>query len=252
MTRSQQMKERWNERAARDPFFFVETTFSTGDVGEFFQLGEDRTQLLVDPVLRALDIEPGGLDALELGCGLGRFSRALARRFRTVLGLDVSDEMVQKARELNPEAEYPGLTFAAGDGLTLPAATSSTDFVFSYEVFQHMPTEDVIAANLKEVERVLRPTGTALLHFPRSERLLLRFRTGRAIYASIRNARNRIHPGADALIAEPTFSGAPSASLATIIRRLRDASLDVVETSDDPTNVSHVFAVARPAGTSSR
>lgn len=246
------MKERWNERAARDPFFFVETTFSTGDVQDFFQLGEDRTQLLVDPVLTTLGIEPGGLDALELGCGLGRFSRALARRFRTVLALDVSEGMVRKARELNPEAEYPGLTFAASDGLTLPAANASADFVFSYEVFQHMPTEDVIAANLKEVARVLRQTGTALIHFPQSERLVLRFRAGRAIYASVRNMRNRIRPGDDALIVEPTFSGAPSAGLATIIRRLRDASLDVIETSEDPTNVSHVFAVVQPAGTSSR
>jgi SAM-dependent methyltransferase len=245
------MKERWNERAARDPFFFVETSYWNGDVDAFFELGEERTKLIVDPVLDRMSLESGRLDALDLGCGLGRFTRALSRRFRTVLGVDVSDGMVRDARELNPELEYPNITFVAGDGLSLPVVSASADFVLSYEVFQHMPSEDVITTNLREVRRVLRPTGVGLLHFPRDDRLVLRFRAGRAVYGAVRAAKNQLHVGGDKLVTDPTFSGAPAAGLATIVKRCRDAWLDVVETSPDTTNTSHVFAIVRPVAPTS-
>ena len=245
------MKERWNERAARNPFFFVETSYWKGDIDAFFELGEERVRLIVDPVLERMRINSVQLDALDLGCGLGRFTRALARRFRTVVGVDVSDGMVRDARAHNPKSEYPNITFTASDGLSLPVASASADFVLSYEVFQHMPSEDVITTNLREVWRVLRPTGFGLLHFPRDDRLVLRFRAGRAVYGALRDAKNRLHVGGDKLVTDPTFSGAPAAGLATIVQRCRDAQLEVVETSSDTTNTSHVFTLVRPVAASS-
>jgi tRNA/tmRNA/rRNA uracil-C5-methylase (TrmA/RlmC/RlmD family) len=96
------MQENWDRRAVRDAFYYVETAHWDGDVAGFFALGEQRAQLLVDPVLAELRRLPERESALDLGCGVGRFSRAFARRFRDVLGVDVSTEMVKKARELHP------------------------------------------------------------------------------------------------------------------------------------------------------
>lgn len=73
----QEMREGWNARAERDPFFYIETTHWNGGIDDFFERGEQTTRLLIDQFQSqygsARDI------ALDLGCGLGRFSRALAK-----------------------------------------------------------------------------------------------------------------------------------------------------------------------------
>src|SRR5919108_677468 len=119
---SRTMKRLWDERARRDAFRFIEWNPKHwhGDVDAFFRVGEERTSLLVDPVLRDYGPTPGAEFAVEVGCGVGRFARALAARFGHVIGVDVSQEMIRKARELNPPTHFPNLAFAAGDGVTLP------------------------------------------------------------------------------------------------------------------------------------
>lgn len=237
------MKARWNERAQKDPFFFIESTLWDGDVDAFFALGEERTQLLIDPVL-----ERGGLDtrssvALEIGCGVGRFARPLARRFRSVIAVDLAEEMVAKARELNPPAAHPNLEFAASDGTSLPAGDAAVHFVFSYEVFQHMPSWDVIDSNLREVARVLRPDGLALLHFRHSENPVLRVPLGRRLYDGLRALKHRAS-FADPLLTDPSFRGIGGLSSGEITVAMARATLRAREIHDDPTNTSHVFVVA--------
>src|SRR5919201_957737 len=165
---SRAMSRRWDERARRDAFRFIEWNprLWHGDVEAFFRVGEERTCQLVDPVLRDARLPSAGALAVEVGCGVGRFARALAARFGHVIGIDVSQEMIRRARELNPPSRFPNLTFTAGDGITLPLRSATAAFVFSFEVFQHMPSRRVIDANLRGIGRVLAPEAVALLHFP--------------------------------------------------------------------------------------
>lgn len=158
------MKERWNKRAQRNAFYYVETSLWEGDVDAFFQLGEERARLLVDPALQSLSRAPSEATALDLGCGVGRFTRALGRRFHDVLGVDVSSEMIRRAEELHPRDEFSNLRFLASDGISLDVPSDTVDFVFSYEVFQHLPSQEVIRRNLREIARVMRPDAVALLH----------------------------------------------------------------------------------------
>jgi SAM-dependent methyltransferase len=159
------MKLMWNQRAEKDAFYYVESAFWNGDVDAFFALGEERSGLLIDPYLSELSVSPENAIALEIGCGLGRFSRALAKRFKHVIGLDVSDEMVRQATELNTSM-FQNLEFQSTDGMDyLSVDSGSIDFIFSYEVFQHMPSPEVILKNLREVRRVMKPEGIALIHF---------------------------------------------------------------------------------------
>jgi SAM-dependent methyltransferase len=242
------MRESWDERARRDAFYYVETAHWDGDVDAFYALGEERARLLVDPVLPELPRPAGESDALDLGCGVGRFSRALAARFRSVLGVDVSAEMVRQARELHAGGEFPNLRFEAGDGVTLPAAGGSVDFALSYEVFQHMPTEDVIRANLREVARVLRPDGIAFLHLktkPEGGRLRARV-VALAPDALVRAAKRSL--GRDPLVSDASFRG-------TAVGRDRlpglfgEAGLAVRQLREDPTHEpgSRVFVLASPS-----
>ena len=159
------MKNKWNKRAKKDVSYYIKTTFYDGDVDAFFALGEERTQLIVDPIITQLVPSASNASVLEIGCGLGRFSRALSKRFRSVIAVDVADEMIRQAKELSSEEQYANLNFYTTDGTSLSLIESeSVDFVFSYEVFQYMPSLKVILNNFTEILRVLKITGKALIH----------------------------------------------------------------------------------------
>lgn len=242
MGEEQSMRTSWNARAELDPFHFIETSWWDGDVEAFFALGEERARLLIDPVLAECDIKPDRAAALELGCGLGRFTRTLGRRFRQVTAVDVSDTMIARAAELHQGSEFSNLLFTTSDGISLPADDASVDFAFSYEVFQHMPSRRVIRANIGEIRRVLKPQGTGLLQFKRSENLLLRSEVGRRCYEALRGAKHALLRS-DPLYTDKTFRGLGGLAISTIVSDCTGAGLDVQRWFVDPTNSSHVFVV---------
>jgi SAM-dependent methyltransferase len=239
----EEMKAAWNQRAAHDPFRYVETLHWDGDIDKFFALGEERARALIDSVIAAYNIPAGAQAALDIGCGVGRFSRGLAARFATVAGIDVSEGMIRAALEANRGIEY--LRFFATDGLFFPMAAGSIDFVFSYEVFQHMPSHAVIAANLRETARVLRRGGYALIHFKTAYdhypilNHLLRALPGWAI------KRVRSLGSCDAMTSDVAFRGAPPLKQASIVQLCTEVDLAVVEFRGDPTHAAgtRVFAV---------
>ncbi len=159
------MKINRNERAKKDAFYYIETTFYNGDIDAFFALGEERTKLIVDPIITQLVPSASNASVLEIGYGLGRFSRALSKRFRSVIAVDVADEMIRQAKELSSEEQYANLKFYTNDGTSLSLIESeSVYFVFSYEVFQHMSSLKVILKNFTEIRRFLKITGKAMIH----------------------------------------------------------------------------------------
>jgi SAM-dependent methyltransferase len=54
---------------------------------------------------------------LEIGCGVGRMTRVLPARSARVVGLDVSDRMLEIARQQNPGISY--VEWRLGDGSSL-------------------------------------------------------------------------------------------------------------------------------------
>ena len=248
---SELMRENWNRRARRDPFFYVETRHWEGDVEGFFELGQARAKLLIDPVLEATGVGGPDASAFDLGCGVGRFARALAERFGTVCGVDVSEEMIRRAREFHPKADFPNVTFLAGDGVTLPLESSSQNFAFSYEVFQHMPSHDVVEGNLREIVRVLRPDGVALIHLHATRTPDQRRNLRSTIAAQLPDSINRVVKralGRDPLVADAAFRGVAPLLHDEIGQIFARAGLRVEEVRDDPTHPpeTRVFVVARP------
>ena len=153
------MAEFWDARAREDAFFFVdnEQSYKAPDVERFFAEGA-RT---LDALLDECGMAGRGADvALDIGCGLGRLTRALAERVGHVHALDVSPEMLTRARELN--AHLGNVTWHRGDGRTLqPLADSEVDAVVSHVVFQHVPDPEITYGYVVEIGRVLRPGGWA-------------------------------------------------------------------------------------------
>ena len=76
--------------------------------------------------------------ALDFGCGLGRLTRALSRRFESAIGLDLSETMVERARNLN--AAVRGCEFRVNTWPDLrDFSEQSFDLVYSGRVLQHLP-----------------------------------------------------------------------------------------------------------------
>jgi ubiquinone/menaquinone biosynthesis C-methylase UbiE len=84
--------------------------------------------------------------------------KPLSRHFGEIHGVDVSDEMIRwRAERL---ADIPHAHFHATNGASLAQfADDSFEFVYSYAVFQHIPSRDVVLEYMREIRRVLKPGG---------------------------------------------------------------------------------------------
>jgi ubiquinone/menaquinone biosynthesis C-methylase UbiE/glycosyltransferase involved in cell wall biosynthesis len=94
-----------------------------------------------------------GVKLLDVGCGTGTTDRYLARRVRTLHGVDISEEMLVKAQCNVPKAE-----FAWYDGEKLPFADESFDVVVAICVMHHVPVSMRFKV-VSEMVRVTRPEG---------------------------------------------------------------------------------------------
>src|SRR5947199_6122708 len=85
-----EMERFWDARAREDPFFFVDSRleYNAPDERAFWAGGEAALAAL----LGGLEVEiPPGRVILDIGCGLGRLTRPLAREAERVIALDVSE-----------------------------------------------------------------------------------------------------------------------------------------------------------------
>jgi trans-aconitate methyltransferase len=105
-----------------------------------------------------------GGTCVEVGCGPGRMTGALAARFDRVLALDVSPAMLERARAT---VNAPNVEFRAVSGQRLDGvADGIADVLVCYLVLQHLPSAAVVCAYLREFARVLAPAGEAFVQVP--------------------------------------------------------------------------------------
>ncbi len=118
----------------------------------------------LDALFGRLGADPRGGLAVEVGCGPGRMTGALAERFDRVLALDVSPAMLARARESVPDARVEFLRISGErlDGV----ADASADVVVCYLVLQHLPGRRLVLSYLGEFGRVLAPGGEAFVQLP--------------------------------------------------------------------------------------
>ncbi len=102
--------------------------------------------------------DPGGLDALDLGCGTGRHALWLARRGARVTALDFSDGMLREARAKAGDLGVQFLEHDLHEPLPLPAARF--DLAVSGLVLEHLSDLDLFFA---ETRRVLKPGSRAVV-----------------------------------------------------------------------------------------
>ncbi|MBS1802596.1 MAG: class I SAM-dependent methyltransferase [Acidobacteria bacterium] len=159
MTSLAAIRDAWEDLAEQDALGAILTDPSkTGgrwDIAEFMQTGEAE----VETVSRHLSAighspDPSGL-AMDFGCGVGRLTQAMARRFTACVGVDISTEMIRNAQRLNQHARC---SYQVVNGTQLPFADETFSFLYSNIVLQHVPRKFAVDY-LGEFERVLKPGG---------------------------------------------------------------------------------------------
>jgi ubiquinone/menaquinone biosynthesis C-methylase UbiE len=142
-------KRKWEDLAKKDANYYCWTRKENVDEEALDDSGKQDYEFFIE------DIKRGGV-ALELGCGVGRITKFLGEDFEKVYGVDISGEMVRKAKERITQDKF---LFLENNGKDIPLEDNSVDFVLAWAVFQHMPSDEVIRRNFQEVNRVLKPGG---------------------------------------------------------------------------------------------
>jgi len=115
---------------------------------------------ITEKTIRHMDLRPGER-VLDLGCGAGWATRILARLagegpegHGQVIGIDISDEMIRRARTASKD--FDNVMFVVGSAEKIPWEENFFDKVLSVESFYYYPDQD---RALNELFRVMAPRG---------------------------------------------------------------------------------------------
>lgn len=97
-------------------------------------------------------------DVLEVGCGEGRGIDWLLPKCKSYSAIDKIAAVIDKLK-----LKYPNSNFLSGNLPPLPYAGNSFDTVVSFQVIEHIRDDH---SYLKEINRVLKPGGTAYITTP--------------------------------------------------------------------------------------
>ena len=188
------------------------------------RLPDETMRLWMDAIGRHVIIQNGG-SILDLGCGTGRFSAALAESFSVdVIGVDPSQEMLKRAR---PSAK---IDFRAGRAEQIPLSDGEVELVFMSMMYHHI--EDLDAA-VGEFDRVLANGGQVCIrnstldsmddcpyvaHFPASRELCQTLLPSIADI-DVRFSKQGFRVVAQEVITQPT-APSPSAYVEKVGRRV--------------------------------
>jgi len=172
------MREFWDAKAAENAHYYISSyrDYDDQDPEQFWAWGEK----LIDRFLSESGIAfRGDESVLEIGCGIGRMTAPLSRRFGRVVAVDVSPAMIEQARANLSERE--NVELHAGNGSDLGfCGDASVDLVFSYITLQHIPDVEIVMNYIREAGRVLKTGGHFYFqvnHMPKTLRERLRLRS---------------------------------------------------------------------------
>jgi SAM-dependent methyltransferase len=115
--------------------------------GTYYLAYRDLPQILAEHVR--------GKAAIDFGCGTGRSTRFLQQHGFSATGVDIAGDMIERAREIDPEGEY---RLIGEDGLSqFPA--NAFDLVLSVFTFDNIPTMEKKLGLFRELGRLLKPGG---------------------------------------------------------------------------------------------
>jgi SAM-dependent methyltransferase len=184
----ERVHRQWTTLGENDPLWAILTRpgkeSGRWDVRDFFETGSQE----IEDTLRIAASRVGPVEfgqAVDFGCGVGRLTQALASHFDRVVGIDVSQPMIEAAIRLNAFPETCEYRQNVASDLSL-LRSGMADLVYSNITLQHMPPA-LSRRYIREFFRVVRSGGQVVFQLPTRPRSVLRFRLKRMLPTALTN-----------------------------------------------------------------
>lgn len=161
----------WERYGKSDPYFgvWLHEKYKTENLNEealeeFFRSGEEHVRTIIEIVREHLDGAFYPTRALDFGCGVGRLTIPLAKICSYVVGVDVSDSMLDEARKNCLRNKVLSKVDLVKSDDKLSRVSGTFDFVVSHITLQHIPRkrgEAILEALIDHLDT----KGTGVLHF---------------------------------------------------------------------------------------
>ena len=143
--------------------------YDATEIPRSYDKGRDHGPAVLDLWMNAIasHVEAASVRTiLDLGCGTGRFSEALAAHFDAqVIAIDPSKKMLEQAQNKRHD---PRVRYMLGSGESIPLHSNSIDLIYMSMIFHHFRDPGSAA---RECRRVLREGGTAFMRTGTQERI---------------------------------------------------------------------------------
>jgi len=100
---------------------------------------------------------------LDVCCGDGMITNMLTSDFKSVVGVDISKELLSRARASIKAEKYNNVSYVNSEAAILPIADDAFDFTICLSAFHYFPGYDYAELTIKELVRITRPSGTILI-----------------------------------------------------------------------------------------
>lgn len=161
----------WEKFGQTDPYYGVlsQDRFHRGKldaeaIQAFFQSGSDHIHYILDRIRCHLDPAFDPRRSLDFGCGVGRCLVPLSSLSRSVLGLDVSQAMLDEARKVLAERKIENVELLLSDD-AISRASGTFDFIHSILVFQHIRPHRGVKL-FEKLVKLLSDGGVGAVQFP--------------------------------------------------------------------------------------
>lgn len=125
------------------------------DISRIYDVSRASNAETIEKLVRLLHLDSDSA-LLDVGCGTGNYTAVLQRVAKSIIGMDVSMDMIEQAR-----TKFPALQLVCGDATSLPFGSEVFDGAFVIQVLHHIKHKE---AFLKEAHRVLRKRGYIAIH----------------------------------------------------------------------------------------
>jgi SAM-dependent methyltransferase len=159
----------WKHFGEHNPFYgvlshpeFSNSNLTPASIEQFYDSGAEHVQAVLKRAEQLFGEQPRFRQIVDFGCGVGRLTLPFARYADEVIGIDVSEGMLAKARERCARTGVYNVRFLIGND-ALSGLSIRPDLIHSFIVFQHIP----VARGMSIIQSLLdhlAPGGTGALH----------------------------------------------------------------------------------------